>query len=314
MERAPQTIHNEIKRGTVTQLKRQNQNRKVYDYYDSVYSADAGQSPYDKERLNSGRRPKWADTDAFTNWANDKMMHEKWSPDVVVGFTLNQGLFNPSIIPCTTTLYQWIDRGIMKTTNLDLLEKLSRKIKKQNHKPNLNKRILGKSIDERPEIIGTRKTFGHWEIDTVVGNKVKSDAVLLTLAERQTRFEVILKLNGKDAHSVDQAVHVLREHAGEHFSCLFKTGTSDHGSEFTGLHEALQDVVDVYFSHPYTSWERGTSENQHKLIRRFLPKGKPMTDVCEAQCLRIQQWMNYYPRRILDYQTPHDCFVKAFQQ
>ena len=313
-ERAPQTIHNEIKRGTVTQLKRQNQNGKVYDYYDSVYSADAGQSHYDKERLNSGRRPKWADTDAFTNWADDKMIHEKWSPDVVIGFALNQGLFNSSIIPCTTTLYQWIDRGIMKTTNLDLLEKLSRKIKKQNHKSNLNKRILGKSIDERPEIIGTRETFGHWEIDTVVGNKVKSDAVLLTLAERQTRFEVILKLNGKDAHSVDQAVHVLRERAGEHFSCLFKTVTSDNGSEFTGLHEALQDVVDVYFSHPYTSWERRTSENQHKLIRRFLPKGKPMTDVNEAQCLRIQQWMNDYPRRILDYQTPHDCFVKAFQQ
>lgn len=106
----------------------------------------------------------------------------------------------------------------------------------------------------------------------------------------------------------------MRERAGEHFSCLFKTVTSDNGSEFTGLHEALQDVVDVYFSHPYTSWERGTSENQHKLIRRFLPKGKPMTDVNEAQCLRIQQWMNDYPRRILDYQTPHDCFVKAFQQ
>lgn len=242
------------------------------------------------------------------------MLHEKCSPDVVIGFASNHGLFNPTIIPCTTTLYQWIDRGIMKTTNLDLLEKLSRKTKKWDHKPRLNKRILGKSIDERPEIVGTRETFGHWEIDTVVGNKVKSDTVLLMLAERQTRFEVILKLNGKYAYSVDQAVHVLRERAGENFSTLFKTVTSDNGSEFAGLHEALQDVADVYFSHPYTSWERGTSENQHKLIRCFLPKGEPMADVSEAQCLRIQEWMNDYPRRILDYQTPHECFAKAFEQ
>ena len=314
LERVPQTIHNEIKRGTITQLKRQKQKDKVYDYYDSVYSADAGQAHYDKERLNCGRRPKWANTDTFINWADDKMIHEKWSPDVVVGFASNQGLFSSTIIPCTTTLYQWIDRGIMKTTNLDLLEKLSRKIKKLDHKPRLNKRILGTPIDERPAVVETRETFGHWEIDTVIGNKVKSDAVLLTLAERQTRFEVILKLNGKDAYSVDQAVQALRERAGENFSSLFKTLTSDNGSEFAGLHEALQDRVDVYFSHPYTSWERGTSENQHKLIRRFLPKGKPMTDVSEAQCLRIQQWMNDYPRRILDYQTPHDCFVKALQQ
>ncbi|WP_028273456.1 hypothetical protein, partial [Atopococcus tabaci] len=72
--------------------------------------------------------------------------------------------------------------------------------------------------------------------------------------------------------------------------------------------------VDVYFSHPYCSWERGTSENQHRLIRRFLPKGKAISAVNEAHCLRIQQWMNDYPRKILAYQTPHDCFVKAIRQ
>ena len=78
----------------ITQLKHQKQNGKVYDYYGSVYSADTGHAHYDKERLNCGRRPKWADTDAFINWADDKMIHEKWSPDVVGGFASNQGLFS----------------------------------------------------------------------------------------------------------------------------------------------------------------------------------------------------------------------------
>ena len=54
--------------------------------------------------------------------------------------------------------------------------------------------------------------------------------MLLTLAERQTRFEVILKLNGKDIESVDQAVQQLRERAGANFDQLFKTVTSDNGS------------------------------------------------------------------------------------
>jgi IS30 family transposase len=314
LNRAPQTINNEVKRGTITQLKRQKHNRKVYDYYVSVYDADIGQAKYEKHRLNCGRRPKWADTDAFIEWADNKMLTEKWSPDVVVGFASKHELFDPTIIPCTTTLYQWIDRGIMKTTNMDLLEKLSRKTKPTSQKHCPNKRKLGKSIEERPEQIESRETFGHWEIDTVVGNKTKSDAVLLTLAERQTRFEVILKLGGKDAHFVDQAVETLKQRAGKDFNKLFKTITSDNGSEFSGLHEALQDVADVYFCHPYASWERGTSENQHKIIRRFIPKGKPISSMSEAQCLRIQQWMNDYPRRILDYQTPYECFVKAFQQ
>ncbi|MFV8785864.1 MULTISPECIES: IS30 family transposase [Aerococcus] len=146
------------------------------------------------------------------------------------------------------------------------------------------------------------------------GKQTKSDAVLLTLAERQTRFEVILKLNGKDTESVDQAVQQLRERAGANFDQLFKTVTSDNGSEFSGLHDALQDVADVYFSHPYASWERGTSENQHKLIRRFVPKGSPISEVSENQILRIQRWMNDYPRKILGYATPHDTFVQAFKQ
>ena len=314
LNRAPQTINNEIKRGTITQLKRQVQNEKKYDYYTSIYNADAGQTFYEEQRMNCGRRPKWTDTDAFIEWADDKMLIEKWSPDVVSGFALKHELFDNSIIPCTSTLYQWIERGVMRTKNMDLLEKLSRKIKVPKHGTPKNKRVLGISIEKRPEIIDSRKTFGHWEIDTVVGSKMKCDAVLLTLAERQTRFEVIFKLNGKDAKSVDQAIENLRKRSGDYFTKLFKTVTSDNGSEFSGLHEALQDAVDVYFSHPYASWERGTSENQHKLIRRFIPKGSPISNVSEAQLIRIQQWMNDYPRKILDYQTPHNCLAKAFQE
>jgi len=64
LERAPQTINNEVKRGTVTQLKRQKQKGKVYDYYTEAYDADAGQAAYDRHRLNCGRRPKWADIDS----------------------------------------------------------------------------------------------------------------------------------------------------------------------------------------------------------------------------------------------------------
>ncbi len=312
--RVPQTINNEISRGTITQLKRQIQNGKVYETYYSVYDADAGQAFYEKQRLNCGRRPKWAKTDAFIDWADDKMLNEKWSPDIVVGFARKHKLFDFSIIPGTTTLYQWIDRGIMKTKNIDLLEKLSRKIKTVRSSYRSNKRILGKSIEERPKEIETRETFGHWEIDTVIGNKTKSDAVLLTLAERQTRFEVILKLAGKDAQSVDQAIHGLKERAGDAFDQLFKTVTSDNGSEFAGLHEVLQNVAAVYFSHPYASWERGTSENQHKLIRRFIPKGSPISEVSEKHILRIQRWMNGYPRKILGYATPYDMFAHAFKQ
>ena len=84
------------------------------------------------------------------------MLDDKWSPDVVVGFAMKHDLFDSSIIPCTTTLYGWIDRGIMRTKNMDLLEKLSRKPKVKTHVKRAHKRILGQSIDKRPAEVDSR--------------------------------------------------------------------------------------------------------------------------------------------------------------
>lgn len=121
----------------------------------------------------------------------------------------------------------------------------------------------------------------------MIGSKADSDPVLLTLVELKTRYEVILILKKKTAQAVDEAIDTLRKRAGDSFPHLFKTITSDNGSEFAGLHAALQNTLEVYFTNPYAFWERGTSENQHKIIRRFIPKGQLLQAVCEVQCLRI---------------------------
>ena len=141
------------------------------------------------------------------------MLEDKWSPDVVVGYARENELFETAIIPCTTTLYHWIDSGVMKTHNLDLLENLSRNTKKNTKKAHRNQRVLGPSIEDCPQEIETRKSFGHWEIDTVIGSQAASDPVLLTLVERKTRYEVILKIKDKTAQAVDEAIESLRQRA-----------------------------------------------------------------------------------------------------
>src|SRR5699024_5722330 len=80
-------------------------------------------------------RPKWLDDDSFINWADDMMLDEGWSPDSVVGHAKEYKLFPKEIIPCTSTLYKWIDSGIMRTKNIDLLEKVSRKPRNDSPKP-----------------------------------------------------------------------------------------------------------------------------------------------------------------------------------
>lgn len=75
-----------------------------------------------------------------------------------------------------------------------------------------------------------------------------------------------------------------------------------------------QKKTDVYFYHPFASFERDTSENQHKIIRRFLPKHQSLKEVSNRQVQRIQQWMNDYSRRILDCKTAHQAFVHELIQ
>lgn len=311
LKRNHQTINDAIHTGTVTQKRQQKQNGKTYTYYDEVYSADAHYEIYLQNRRHSGRRPKWVETDEFVDWADTKILEDKWSPDIVVKKA--QEIFPSSIVPCTTTLYNWIDRGIMKTKNIDLLEKVGRKQRTSKNKQRRNVKVLGTSIEDRPVSVEDRQEFGHWEIDTVVGNIDADEPVLLTLVERKTRFEKIFKIEGQKASAVDQALKAFIKQLNGLNGQIFKTVTADNGSEFANLSK-LSEKTEVYYCHPYASYERGTSENLHKIIRRFLPKHQSLKDVGHNQVRRIQQWMNDYPRRILDYQTPHQDFVQELKK
>ena len=132
--------------------------------------------------------------------------------------------------------------GLIELTNMDLLLKLRRNTKKLNTRR--NKRILGTTIEDRTQ-------FGHWEIDTVIGVKQKEEPVLLKLTERKHRFELILKIEGKTDKALYKALQPLMQSSNA--KTIFKTITSDNGIEFASLTNAVKDVADVYFTHPYTS-------------------------------------------------------------
>lgn len=96
---------------------------------------------------------------------------------------------------------------IANLTNMNLWLKLRRNTKP---KPTCErKRILGQSIELRPQEVNDRSTFGHWEIDTVMGKKTKGEPVLLTLVERLTRYMLVLKIKAKDEASVKEAIQSM---------------------------------------------------------------------------------------------------------
>src|SRR5699024_4758551 len=80
-----------------------------------------------------------------------------------------------------------------------------------------------------------------------------------------------------------------------------------------GIYQLLTGITDVFFAHAYASYKRGTKENQHKLVRRFIPMGKRLKNVSTKKINRIEQWMNNIPRKILGYQTAKEAFLKELQ-
>jgi IS30 family transposase len=305
--RSHSTINNEMKRGTVDQVKKVNE--KVI--HQRVYFAETGQTVYVKHREASRPYYKLVRIQEFIDYTEQKILEEKWSPDVVVGYTKSKELFSKKDRVCTRTLYRYNDENLLGVTNIDLHLKLRRKTKSKTLRA--HKRILGQSIDERPKKINDRTTFGHWEIDTVIGKKNKEEPVLLTLTERLSRFEIIVKIQGKTEEAVTKTIESMALD-NQYYKYLFQSITSDNGSEFAGLSEAIKGISEVYFTHPYCSWERGTNENHNGIIRRFIPKGVSLSNVTPKSIKRIASWMNNLPRKKLDYRTPSEVFYEYFNQ
>ncbi|OTE95808.1 transposase [Crenothrix sp. D3] len=95
----------------------------------------------------------------------------------------------------------------------------------------------------------------------------------------------------------------------EPYSDKVFTITVDNGKEFAG-HETMSKELDaqVYFAHPYSSWERGLNENTNGLIRQYFPKGSSFEAITDEQVEAVMHRLNHRPRKGLNYQTPHAVF------
>lgn len=150
-----------------------------------------------------------------------------------VGYALAEGTFPKDQVGSTKTLYNYVDLVLMDIQSIDLPEKVKRNTKARRIRA--NKRVLGRNIDERSPRIDNRKDFGHWECDLVLGHKTKDDDVLLTPCERKTRRFFMIRIEDKTSTSVMKAFDKLREFYGPKWNKIFKSITTDNGSEFVDL-------------------------------------------------------------------------------
>lgn len=283
LERDPATISRELKR-----------NRGLKGY-----------RPAQAQRLSDNRRATAAKsikvTDEVWGWI-EQLIRQELSPQQVVDYLK----VHKKLSLHHETLYQLIYAD--KAAGGDLYKHLrvvSKPYRKRYGSYDRRGKIKNRvDIDERPAVVAQRKRIGDWEGDTIMGKGRQS--ALLTLVERKTLYTVIIRLTGKHADLLAQAaiagMSALKDRV--------ETITFDNGLEFAE-HEKIANALgaDVYFAHPYASWERGINENTNGLIRQYFPKGTDFNLVSDKAIQQVMDRLNNRPRKTRGCRSPNELFM-----
>ena len=293
------TIYYELRRGSYMH---------TCEFWDEKrYSAQKGQQTHNYNQTAKGRPLKIGCDHTYATYIEHKIIVDRYSPAAALAAAKR---YNFQTHICVSTLYSYINKRVFLTlTNKHLWDKRRKKQKKDDTEKRIAHPKLP-SIENRPAYIGQRSERGHWEMDLIIG-KAETSPVLLTLTERYSRQELIFKLPDRKASTI-RGVFDQLERQHKDFDQRFKTLTTDNGSEFMEYEKLCRSIhggsrFQVWYCHSYSAWEKGSVENHNRMIRRFFPKGTDFSKISKKRIAAVQDWMNNYPRKILQWQTPNEA-------
>ena len=234
-----------------------------------------------------------------------KKLRLEWSPEQISGWLKQEYPDALDMQISHEAIYQSLfiqARGVLKKELLGHLR--SRRTIRRSRHATSRKQSRGQIVDaisirERPAEVEDRAIPGHWEGDLIAGIH---NSHIATLVERQSRFTMLVKVNGKTSPEVVKALikqvrHLPRE--------LKKSLTWDRGHEMAHHKDfSIATNVDVYFCDPRSPWQRGTNENTNRLLRQYLPKRSDLSQHSQADLNKIALRLNQRPRKTLGFRCP----------
>jgi IS30 family transposase len=241
-----------------------------------------------------------------------ELLRMLWSPEQIAGWLQHTYPNDASLHVSHETIYRSLfiqARGALKKELLEHLRRTRgmRRSRSYTQKTAIHGQIVDAvSISERPASVEDRAVPGHWEGDLVFGG---GNSQIATLVERQTRYVMLVKLEGKDSQTV---VNALIKNARKLPQELYKSLTWDRGTEMHG-HKRFTMATDiqVYFCDPQSPWQRGSNENTNGLLRQYMPKGIDISGYSQLQLNSIARQLNERPRKTLGFQTPAEKFSEC---
>ncbi|AWX70125.1 IS30 family transposase [Mycoplasmopsis anatis] len=196
-------------------------------------------------------------------------------------------LYPNSSCPTASTVYKCLKSNEF-SLSIDILQFLSvgkyKKRIKKTQKSSLKNAI---PIHQRPEEANNRTMEGHYELDTVIGKR-EDKYCLVTVLDRKSR-----KLYSVRSLKTSLAVKKSLIKIIENNKLRIKTLTIDNGSENVLLHEVINQN-NLYKCDAYCSYQKGSIENIHRHIRRYIAKGISMDKFSDEQIQIMINRINEY--------------------
>lgn len=256
------------------------------------YDPELAQQDADRKRWNCGRRSML--TAALATLILNHL-RLSWSP----------GMIAHEFKLATKSIYNWLNQGRIGFSLNDLPEHGVRQRRNVDQRSKYNQ-SLGRSIEQRPMMINQRNRIGDFELDTVVGPRGHSKAVLLTLIDRKSRFLWAYRLKDRTTATVNEALTKFLTT----FNGPVHSFTVDRGTEFSGLVSLeSQYGIKTYYCHAYTPAERGSNERFNRNLRYFYPKGTRFEHISAQDLTTTLLQINQRPLKILDWQTPYQVML-----
>ena len=305
-------IYREINRGMC---------ESIDSHYNPVYmySPEIAQKNYETNRKKCGRNLKLK-KGCYSLWVYERIIIDKdYSPRACIIYLLNhKGKYKLVDIVSYSTLYRYIYKKLFYRLTMKNLAYYKNRIKYM-HIKRQKRASAGRSIEYRDESILYRYEFGHWEMDSLEGSTYSKKAVL-NLTERKTRKSILFLINSKNPEDVAKCLNCLEAKYSSNFSKVFKTITVDNGVEFSnpkGFERSIfcnKKRTRIYYCHSHSPHERGSNENLNRMLRRKIRKGSNIDKLTQNELNGISEWINNYPRKILNWDSAEERFQKELKK
>ena len=212
-----------------------------------------------------------------------------------------------------TSIYRQIKLNLLKLKATDLPRNRKEKAEKPDKSYKNLEKIEGHDYDSYSEYKFKHTTAIETQMDTVIGITNANDPVILTLEIVDISFMFIFKLDRK---TFDETLKKLKEFEAiittEVFNKILEILLTDNGSEFKDIKTLIEVFpnINIYYCHPYSSFEKGPIENNHELIRRVIPKGISLKPYTQDDYNLLASHMNSLYREKLDGKCPFDLVSK----